>query len=210
MSRVVISFEEVAQNIRAYAVAVGEHDQLAARIKQHPAWYAIKDKAGDWIFGPSKFIGYPKASARSYLASYSRNDGKETEPALKRWFEQVDLQTALGRELHQAFQRFAEEHGKTPNSRWRISVPSEMIGEIRGRSKRPGINDRIAFNDEICGGRPHIRGTRVRVSDILAALAEGETADELLQDFPYLSREDIFAALQYATLAVDHRVMIAA
>jgi uncharacterized protein (DUF433 family) len=57
---------------------------------------------------------------------------------------------------------------------------------------------RIAFDPQICGGRPHIRGTRIRVSDIVSALAEGDTIDELLEEFPYLAAEDISAALRYA------------
>jgi uncharacterized protein (DUF433 family) len=208
MSRVVVSFEEVVENIHTYAAHVGEG--LAGRIKQHPAWYAIRDGDGNWLFGPSKFIGYPKANPQSYLSSYSRNDGKETEPALAQWFEQVDLQTALGRELRSAFTRFAEKFGKAPNSRWRVSVPIAMLDDIRGKNRVRGIDDRIAFDAEICGGRPHIRGTRIRVSDIVAALSEGESVEELLNDFPYLTREDVLASLQYAATAVDHRILVAA
>jgi uncharacterized protein (DUF433 family) len=48
------------------------------------------------------------------------------------------------------------------------------------------------------------------VSDIVAAIAEGETVDDLIADYPYLSAEDISAALRYAAGAVDHRVLIAA
>jgi uncharacterized protein (DUF433 family) len=209
MPRPVTSFEEVVENIRNYAGNVARYDQLAARIKQHPAWYAIKESDG-WLFGPSKFVGYPEADARSYLASYSRKDGKETEPALAQWFEQVDLQTVLGRELREAFRQFAGKYGKTPNSRWRVSVPMRMLEEIRGSSATSGVSERIAFDPEICGGRPRIRGTRIRVSDIVAALSGGETVEEILDDFPYLARADIFAALQYAAAAVDHRVLVAA
>ena len=65
---------------------------------------------------------------------------------------------------------------------------------------------RIAYDPEICGGRPRIAGTRVRVSDIVMALAEGASVSEILQDFPYLSTEDISAALNYAAQTVDHCV----
>ena len=67
------------------------------------------------------------------------------------------------------------------------------------------IAERIAFDPEICGGRPRIAGTRVRVSDIIAALAEGTSTNEILEDYPYLSSDDISAALGYAAKAVDHR-----
>ncbi len=69
---------------------------------------------------------------------------------------------------------------------------------------------RIAADPEICGGRPRIAGTRVRVSDILAALAAGDTADEIVDSLPYVSHEDITAVLNYAALSLDHKVAFAA
>ena len=106
--RVVISLDEAIQNIVTYAKSAAGHPGLVARIKQHPSWYAAKDESGRWIFGPSKFVGYHEANAKAYLSSYSRKDGKETEPALSAWFEPVDPDTVLGRELRQEFVRFAD------------------------------------------------------------------------------------------------------
>jgi uncharacterized protein (DUF433 family) len=57
---------------------------------------------------------------------------------------------------------------------------------------------RITINPEQCGGRPCIRGTRVRVTDILDLLASGASREEILQDYPYLEAEDITATLEYA------------
>ena len=57
---------------------------------------------------------------------------------------------------------------------------------------------RITFNPAQCGGRPCIRGMRIRVKDVLELLASGQTEDEILDDFPYLEREDILQALRYA------------
>lgn len=73
----------------------------------------------------------------------------------------------------------------------------------------PG-QSRISIDPAVCGGRPVITGTRVRVSDIIGAFAKGDTEDELLADFPYLAAEDIRAALAYAAKAVAHPVVIAA
>jgi uncharacterized protein (DUF433 family) len=69
---------------------------------------------------------------------------------------------------------------------------------------------RITTDAEICGGRPCIRGLRVRVRDILDLLANGASAEEILADYPYLEREDIVAALQYAAAQLDHTVLHAA
>jgi uncharacterized protein (DUF433 family) len=57
---------------------------------------------------------------------------------------------------------------------------------------------RITFNPGQCGGRPCIRGMRIRVSDILAMLAEGVSAETILSDFPDLELEDIKACLRFA------------
>ena len=53
---------------------------------------------------------------------------------------------------------------------------------------------RISSDPAICGGRPCIKGTRMRVTDIVEALAHGTGQQELLADFDYLTAEDIAAA----------------
>ncbi len=62
---------------------------------------------------------------------------------------------------------------------------------------------RITFNPAQCGGRPCIRGMRIRVSDILEMLAEGVSAENILADFPDLEPEDISAALRFAAKRID-------
>jgi uncharacterized protein (DUF433 family) len=68
---------------------------------------------------------------------------------------------------------------------------------------------RIAVDAAICGGRPTVAGTRVRVSDILDALASGATEAELVADFPYIKLEDIRACLAYAAAAAAHPIITA-
>jgi len=72
------------------------------------------------------------------------------------------------------------------------------------------MTDRIAIDPEVCGGRPIVAGTRMRVSDVLDALAVPVTIDDLLVDFPYLTREDVLACLAYGARAVDHTIVQAA
>ena len=69
---------------------------------------------------------------------------------------------------------------------------------------------RITIDPEICGGRPCIRGLRIRVKDILDLLAAGASREEVLEDYPYLEAEDIVAVLQYAARQSDHRVLLVA
>ena len=74
----------------------------------------------------------------------------------------------------------------------------------------PEVRDRIRTDASICGGRPHVRGTRVRVADILELLAERVSKEEILADYPYLSEADLRAALAYGAAASAHRIILAA
>jgi uncharacterized protein (DUF433 family) len=69
------------------------------------------------------------------------------------------------------------------------------------------VLERITVDPEVCGGRPCLRGLRVRVSDVLELLAQGATREEILADYPYLEDADITAALEYAARQVDHTVV---
>lgn len=66
---------------------------------------------------------------------------------------------------------------------------------------------RITIDAGKCGGRPCIRGLRIRVTDVLELLAAGASFDEILKDYPFLEREDILAALDYAAYQTDHAVL---
>jgi uncharacterized protein (DUF433 family) len=66
---------------------------------------------------------------------------------------------------------------------------------------------RITVNPEQNGGRPGIRGLRVRVKDVLELLAAGVSREEILTDYPYLEDGDITAALEYAARQSDHPVL---
>ena len=70
------------------------------------------------------------------------------------------------------------------------------------------IFDRITVDPAQCGGRPCIRGMRIRVKDVLDMLAGGATEAEILQDYPYLEAEDIRACLEYASAQIDHAVVM--
>jgi uncharacterized protein (DUF433 family) len=70
--------------------------------------------------------------------------------------------------------------------------------------------DRIEIDPRVCNGKPIIKGTRIPVSAILEQIAEGESWDGLLTGYPELQREDIQAALLYATASLDHMEVRAA
>lgn len=69
---------------------------------------------------------------------------------------------------------------------------------------------RITRTPDRMGGRPCIRGLRVTVGMIVGQIGAGRTVDEVLADYPYVEREDIFAALRYAAwLAEEREVLLA-
>ena len=69
--------------------------------------------------------------------------------------------------------------------------------------------NRITLDPQQCGGRPCIRGMRIRVSDVLQLLAAGESPEQILADYPYLEADDIAAVLQYAARRLDHPTLAA-
>jgi uncharacterized protein (DUF433 family) len=69
--------------------------------------------------------------------------------------------------------------------------------------------DRITVNAEQCGGRPCIRGMRIRVSDVLDLLANGLSSEEVLTELPDLEPDDIKASIWYAARRLNHAVLAA-
>jgi len=73
----------------------------------------------------------------------------------------------------------------------------------------PNLADRITVDPEQCGGRPCVRGMRIRVTDVLDLLAAGLSPEEVLTELPDLEREDIEACLRFASQRVGHPIIAA-
>lgn len=71
------------------------------------------------------------------------------------------------------------------------------------------IADRITVDPEQCGGRPCVRGMRIRVTDVLDLLAAGLSPDQVLDELPDLEPEDIEACLRFASQRLDHPIVAA-
>jgi uncharacterized protein (DUF433 family) len=71
------------------------------------------------------------------------------------------------------------------------------------------LSERITVDPEQCGGRPCIRGLRIRVIDVLDLLANGLTAEEIVAELPDLEVEDVQACLRFARDRLDHPVVAA-
>ena len=189
------SLGQAIENIHRYRTELREEPRLRARMKQVHAWYAVRSNDGTWIFAPSKFVGYAKNTAQDHLSKQESRKGGRTEKLLRDWFETVAPETRRGKELDSALREFLGTYGHSrPRQGARICIPlQESAGDAN-----PNLQDRIHVDPTICGGRAHIRGTRVRVSDILDMLASGVRESEILADYPYLTEADLRAALAFA------------
>jgi len=71
------------------------------------------------------------------------------------------------------------------------------------------LADRITVDPEQCGGRPCVRGMRIRVTDVLDLFSAGLATSQILEEMPDLQAEDLKACLQYASQHIDHPVVAA-
>ncbi|THJ16783.1 MAG: DUF433 domain-containing protein [Nitrospira sp. CG24B] len=69
--------------------------------------------------------------------------------------------------------------------------------------------ERITVNPEQCGGRPCVRGMRIRVVDVLDLLAAGLSQQQVLEELPDLEAEDISACLRFASSRLNHPILAA-
>jgi uncharacterized protein (DUF433 family) len=71
------------------------------------------------------------------------------------------------------------------------------------------LMDRITVNPDQCGGRPCVRGMRIRVIDVLDLLAAGMTTEQVVEELPDLEPADVTACLRFASRRLDHPVLAA-
>lgn len=214
--KLVTSIDEAAHSILRFEQEAARYPALRDRAGMVHAWYAVRDGA-NWRFAPSKWAGYRDVGAETYIAGAGKGGplaGGQTEAVLKNWFSPVDLASPLGRELRDLLAQRLAAWGRRLRNPAGINIPSTDMEAYRNARGIVRLDDRtmerIAVDPDICGGRPFVRGTRVRVSDIIELMAAGADRSEILADYPYLADADISAALAYAAHATNHRVIRAA
>jgi uncharacterized protein (DUF433 family) len=212
--RLVSSPDEVKANIDRYERELAKSPDLQAIMSYARSWHGYFSSDENWRVAPSKFAGYVDSDAAAYVRSHQRRDGRRTERALSSWFDAVEPGSAAYEDITGAVLRLFAKYGRAPNKLLRVSgLKADRSPGIQGTSEeadRTKLRSRITFNSAICGGRPTIRGMRIRVSDVLDMLAAGATREEILGDYPYLEDEDISAALKYAAEGAAHRIVSAA
>jgi len=70
------------------------------------------------------------------------------------------------------------------------------------------MEERISVDTAVCSGKPCIRGTRIMVKNILGMIAGGYSIDDILRAYPELTREDVTAAIEYASQVIDEEKVI--
>jgi uncharacterized protein (DUF433 family) len=78
---------------------------------------------------------------------------------------------------------------------------------LKAIKKEVDMPKRISVNPKICHGQACIKGTRIPVHQILHMLANGDTMDDLLKEYPSLKREDIFACIDYAANLTEEQIV---
>jgi uncharacterized protein (DUF433 family) len=71
-----------------------------------------------------------------------------------------------------------------------------------------GLEERITIDPNICNGKPTIRHTRITAQTILEFLSSGDSIEEILENYPALEKEDIYACLRFATNLMEHNYVI--
>lgn len=129
------SLDSVLDAIRRLNVDLNNHPELADRLGLAHAFYVLEQDGEAPLFGFSKFVGYEKLSAEQYLNNYGNLDGRNTEHALKPWFEEVRPGTPEYARLYSKLEQWLDQYGKRPRGgeaqKTRIMVVRPELRETR-------------------------------------------------------------------------------
>jgi uncharacterized protein (DUF433 family) len=70
------------------------------------------------------------------------------------------------------------------------------------------MEDRIVIDPAVCNGRPVVRGTRIAVQTVLEFLGAGDSFEDVLEEYPTLTKEDILACIRYSSHLMGHHFVI--
>lgn len=86
----------------------------------------------------------------------------------------------------------------------RLNINNDIL---KNKAEVMNMLERISIDPRVCHGQACIKGTRIPVHQVLHMLANGDTVDELLEDYPSLKREDILACLEYAASLTEEQII---
>jgi uncharacterized protein (DUF433 family) len=213
-NKIITNFSEAAENIQSFAEELRQEAGLQNRLGTFKVWYVVEHIDQTTALAPSKFIGRKNNTAAAHLSESGGNGkrhGNDGKNILDQWFIDVSTTSAQHRHLWDALSTLYASYGKRPNPNARFRIQKEQDESGLEPFRHPFSPDHwIVHDPDICSGKPTLKGTRIRVVDVLQLLAGGDSVASILQDYPSLQRFHIDAALGYAAMALDHRVIRAA
>jgi hypothetical protein len=114
--KLVTSLEEAVAGITSLQDALDEQPALADRLGQAHAYYVLEKSGGKVLFGFSKYVGYANMTPSAYMRDYKALDGRNTEHALSKWFEEVRPGSVGYHKLFQKLSDWLAHYGKRPRS----------------------------------------------------------------------------------------------
>lgn len=118
MDQLVITLEEIAQNIKQFNRDLEDQTDIVTQLTQFIHWYYIPSIDA---FGPSKYIGYKDMHTLKYGRG-QRKTGVDTEKILKEWFIKLPVESVKSQDLMDKLSKLLEQHGKKVKSNARIHI----------------------------------------------------------------------------------------
>lgn len=136
MFKLVTTLDAALAGITRLNDSLDKHPELADRLGQAHAYYVLEGSDEEPLFGFSKFVGYEQMTAEMYLRDYKILDGRNTEHALSKWFEEVRPGSPAYKELFAQLSDWLAQYGKRPRGGKSQQVRLMVVRpEFRGRSE---------------------------------------------------------------------------
>lgn len=145
MNKLVSSLQGAIDGIKRLNESVDSHPELAGRLGQAHAYYVL-EHGGKPMFGFSKFVGYEDMTPERYLRDYEILDGRNTEHALKTWFEEVHPGSSAYADLRASLTDWLSEYGKRPRGGKSQQVRLMVIRPEFQRNEGEATVDRKLLN----------------------------------------------------------------
>jgi hypothetical protein len=128
--RIIVSPEEAAASIRQFQSEIMASTGLQERLGYARSWYILKVDE-NYLYAPSKWVGYAGMTADAYVSSSREMDGRKTEFALKAWFEAIPRDTAAHNDHLRNLGEFMSQFGKTPSTETRFSILAVAVDPVQ-------------------------------------------------------------------------------
>lgn len=155
------SLDNVLASIQRLNDELDSHPELADRLGLAHAFYVLERDDRPPLFGFSKFVGYENLTPKQYLNNYNELDGRNTEHALKPWFDEVRIGSPEYRRLYADLEAWLEKYGKRPRGgdaqkvRLMVVRPEFREEQAEGQDDRRLLDLMLAVADLLPANQRH-------------------------------------------------------